>query len=149
MNKKKKQLNNLISLHDDEYKALNVELINTMTEYHNSINLIERIKLDIDRYNDELTLSMINDTESYVRNYRNVKDYIIYLHDKVSNEVERRNVILNNINILEDNCESLKIKMKGYALLIEQHDLEFKAKTIRDENNENDDMWLLKGTNHD
>ena len=39
--------------------------------------------------------------------------------------------------------------MKGYALLIEQHDLEFKAKTIRDENNENDDMWLLKGTNHD
>ena len=149
MNKKKKQLNNLISLHDDEYKALNVELINTMTEYHNSINLIERIKLDIGRYNDELTLSMINDTESYVRNYRNVKDYIIYLHDKVSNEVERRNVILNNINILEDNCESLKIKMKGYELLIEQHDIEFKAKTIRDENNENDDMWLLKGTNHD
>ena len=70
MNKKKKQLNNLISLHDDEYKALNVELINTMTEYHNSINLIERIKLDIGRYNDELTLSMINDTESYVRNER-------------------------------------------------------------------------------
>ena len=149
MNKKTKQLNNLISLHDDEYKVLNVELINTMTEYHNSINLIERIKLDIDRYNDELTLSMINDAESYVRNYRNVKDYIIHLNDKVSNEIEQRNAILNNINILEDNCKSLKIKMKGYELLIEQHDLEFKAKTIRDENKENDDMWLLKRTNHE
>ena len=149
MKKKAKQLNNLISLHDDEYKVLSVQLNNIRIEYKNSSNLIEKIRSDIDKYNDELTSNMINDTESYIRNYRNVKNYIVYLNDEVSTEINRRKSILNNINILEDDCKSLKVKMKGYELLIEQHELEFKGKTIRDEYNENDDMWLLKRTNHD
>ena len=149
MKKKTKQLNNLISLHDDEYKALSVQLNNIRIEYKNSSNLIEKIRSDIDKYNDELTSNMMNDTESYIRNYRNVKNYIVYLNDEVSIEINRRKSILNNINILEDDCKSLKVKMKGYELLIEQHELEFKGKTIRDEYNENDDMWLLKRTNHD
>ena len=149
MKKKAKQLNNLISLHDDEYKALSVQLNNIRIEYKNSSNLIEKIRSDIDKYNDELTSNMMNDTESYIRNYRNVKNYIVYLNDEVSIEINRRKSILNNINILEDDCKSLKVKMKGYELLIEQHELEFKGKTIRDEYNENDDMWLLKRTNHD
>ena len=149
MKKKTKQLNNLISRHDDEYKALSVELNNIRIEYQNSSNLIEKIRSDIDKYNDELKLNMRNDTESYIRNYRNVKNYIVYLNDEVSIEINRRKSILNNINILEDDCKSLKVKMKGYELLIEQHELEFKGKTIRDEYNEKDDMWLLKRTNHD
>ena len=149
MKKKAKQLNNLISLHDDEYKALSVQLNNIRIEYKNSSNLIEKIRSDIDKYNDELTSNMMNDTESYIRNYRNVKNYIVYLNDEVSIEINRRKSILNNINILEDDCKSLKVKMKGYELLIEQHELEFKGKTIRDEYNEKDDMWLLKRTNHD
>ena len=149
MKKKAKQLDNLISRHDDEYKALSVELNNIRIEYQNSSNLIEKIRSDIDKYNDELKLNMRNDTESYIRNYRNVKNYIVYLNDEVSIEINRRKSILNNINILEDDCKSLKVKMKGYELLIEQHELEFKGKTIRDEYNENDDMWLLKRTNHD
>ena len=149
MNKKTKQLNNLISLHDDEYKTLVVELNNIKAEYQNSINLIKKIKSDIVRYNDDLASSMANDTESYVRNYRNVKDYIIYLNDEVINETDRQNAILHNLNVLEEYCKALKVKMKGYDLLIEQNELEFNVKNIRDENNRNDDMWLLKRTTHD
>ena len=58
MKKKAKQLNNLISLHDDEYKVLSVQLNNIRIEYKNSSNLIEKIRSDIDKYNDE-TLSLM------------------------------------------------------------------------------------------
>lgn len=143
MNKKTKQLNDLISLHDDEYKTLSTKLNDIRIEYQNSIDLIYSIKLSISKYNDHMASTMIKDAESYIRDYKNIKDYIIYLDDKLSNEIKKRDSILHNLNILEDDCISLKVKIRGYELLIEQNESDIHANSLKAQNIEIDDMWLL------
>jgi predicted nucleic acid-binding Zn-ribbon protein len=149
VNKKTKQLNNLISLHDDEYKTMSMELNDLKLQYEESVQLIEKIKLDIKKYNDDIIASMMNDAESYVRNYKTIKDYIGHLNNEVSSEKEKNKSILHNLTNLEDHCISLKVKIKGYELLIEQHESEIRANDIKTQNKEIDDMWLLKRTIHD
>lgn len=143
MNKKTKQLNDLISLHDDEYKTLSMKLNDIRIEYQNSIDLIYGIKSSISKYNDDMASAMVKDAESYIRNYKNIKDYIIYLDDEVSNEIEKRDSILHSLNILEDDCISLKVKIRGYELLIEQNESDIHANSLKAQNIEIDDMWLL------
>ena len=149
MNKKTKQINNLISLHDDEFKTLSLELNELRLQYEKSVQLIDKIKLDIKKYNDDMIKSMMNDAESYVRNYKSIKDYILHLNNEVSSEKEKNKSILYNLTNLEDHCMSLKVKIRGYELLIEQHESEICANDIKTQNKEIDDMWLLKRTIYD
>ncbi len=145
MTKKIKKITILIAMLKEQHRVLMIEHEKINGMYMLSNKIIDEIENDIGEYNQTLVDLMTRNTASFMEKYKITSDYVKTLFVNLHTEKENNSNLKSRLDKLESEGVSLKVKSRGYELLVENRKQEIGYSRQCSSYKEIDDLWLLKG----